>query len=64
MEDTYDKLTNMLSCILEPMPHNQLGVPDHCRYILGILNQIKKMIEQLEESYLSMLRSYEMHEEF
>ena len=64
MEDIYNKLINLLSHILEPMPLNQLGVPEHCRYILGILSDAKKIIVQLEELYLSTLRSYDMNEEF
>ena len=65
MEDIYEKIVQALSCILEPMPMNQLGMPEYCRYILGVLANTKQMIEELEESYRSMLRSYDtIDEEF
>lgn len=65
MDSVYEKILSVLSGILEPAPLNQLGMPDYCRYMLGILGQTKRMIEELEESYRVMLRSYEtMDEEF
>lgn len=60
MERTYDRLIKLVSAVLEPAPYNQLGVPDYCRRILFALSEAKKMITDLEESYRSMMRSYEM----
>jgi hypothetical protein len=66
MYEVYDKIVSLLTCILEPAPLNQLGMPDYCRYMLSILDQIKKQIEELEETYRNTLRSYDisMNEEF
>ena len=66
MEHTYDSIVHLLSGILEPMPLNQLGVPDYCRRILAILGGIKHIIQDLEGYYRNLLRSYDitMDEEF
>lgn len=66
MYERYDKIVSLLTHILEPAPLNQLGMPDYCRYMLGILSQVKKQIEELEDSYRTIMRSYEteMNEEF
>ncbi len=60
MERTYDRLIKLVSAVLEPAPYNQLGVPDYCRRILSALSEAKRIITDLEESYRSMMRSYEM----
>lgn len=59
MENTYEKLVKALSCLLEPAPLNQLGMPDYCRYMLRALGLVKEMIEDVEGYYRRMLRSYE-----
>ena len=66
MDGTYDNIVSALSCVLEPIPLNQLGVPDYCRHILSVLASIKGMIEDLENYYKRLQRSYEpdMDEEF
>jgi hypothetical protein len=65
MDTMYEKILGTLSGILEPAPQNQLGMPDYCRYILGILAESKKMIEELEDLVRTMLRSYDtIDEEF
>ena len=66
MSQMYDKIVSLLGSILEPPPLNQLGVPDYCRHMLRVLDEVKKMIEDLESSYRTMLHSYDttMDEEF
>lgn len=66
MYEVYDKIVSLLTGILEPAPLNQLGMPDYCRHMLSILSQIKKQIEDLEETYRNIMRSYDisMNEEF
>lgn len=66
MYQTYDKIVSVLTSILEPAPLNQLGMPDYCRSMLDVLSKVKKMIEELEESYRMILCSYDtnMNEEF
>lgn len=60
MDAIYNKIVNLLSGILEPVPLNQLGMPQYCRYMLNILADVKSAIEDLETSYRSTLRLYEM----
>lgn len=66
MEQFYDKIIKTLSCILEPAPLNQLGMPSYYRHILAVLSQIKEQIESMEAYYKSQLNSWEnvMDEEF
>ncbi len=60
MEEVYGKLVELMRCILEPFPANQLGVPDHCRYVLSVLAGVKHKIEELEEYYCNMMRQYDI----
>ena len=60
MEHAYESIIELLSCVMEPMPLNQLGVPDYCRNILATLARVKQMIEDLEKYYRGLMRSYNM----
>jgi hypothetical protein len=66
MYETHDKIVTMLESILEPAPLNQLGMSDYCRQKLIVLDEVKKMIEELQSSYRTLLHSYDitMNEEF
>jgi len=61
-----DEIQRELKKLVEPLPLNQLGLPDHYRYMLKITSRIKQLITELETGYQSNLRSFENHmdEEF
>jgi hypothetical protein len=64
--ETYDNIVQLLKCILEPAPLNQLGLPYYYRQILAALSQVKHIIEDAETFYTQQLRSWEnnIDEEF
>ena len=61
-----DEIQRELKKLSEPLPLNQLGVPDYYRYMLSVISQLKTLIENLETSYMNSLRLSESHmnEEF
>jgi hypothetical protein len=63
---TYDNIVQLLKCILEPAPLNQLGLPYYYRQILAALSQVKQIIENMESHYAQQLKSWEnnIDEEF
>jgi hypothetical protein len=63
---TYDNIVQLLKCILEPAPLNQLGLPYYYRQILAALSQVKHIIENAESHYAQQLKSWEnsIDEEF
>jgi hypothetical protein len=63
---TYDNIVQLLKCILEPAPLNQLGLPYYYRQILAALSQVKQIIENMESHYTQQLKYWEnnIDEEF
>jgi hypothetical protein len=61
-----DEIQRELKKLSEPLPLNQLGVPNHYRYMLTVTAKIKQLITGLETEYQTSLRSFENHmdEEF
>lgn len=61
-----DEIYTELKRLSEPLPLNQLGVPDYYRYMLSIIPRLRTLIDELEMSYMNSLRLSESHmnEEF
>lgn len=59
MEHVYNSITHALKGVLQPPPANQLGMAEHYRRILSILEDVKYQIEDLQSTMRHRLREYE-----